>query len=150
KPSHAALLRDLGGAIPLWPFWYPLAPVPASLTPVSTTIQVMGSETASMTILVGGQLPSGNALRNAAAAVPLPLPKKVAGALRPETNGMWISYAGGRWISAGPAVLFDESAFVRIGEYYSFPVFRRRDVGDDVIYLPTRGDLVAPYRLKVR
>ena len=149
KPSHAALLRDLGGAIPLWVLWYPPGPIPASLTPFPMTTGATGSAQVGITILVG-QLPPDAG--RTAPSVPAPLPtQEVVTALRPETNdGMWISYAGARWISAGPAVRFDESRFMRIGQYDGFPVFRPRDAGDDVIYLPTRRDLVAPYRLKSR
>jgi hypothetical protein len=43
---------------------------------------------------------------------------------------------------------FDDTAFVRVGEYRGFPVFRRIGGGNDVIYLPTRHGVVAPYRLR--
>jgi hypothetical protein len=37
---------------------------------------------------------------------------------------------------------------VRVGQYGVFPVFRRAGVHEDVIYVPTREGLIAPYRLK--
>ena len=35
-----------------------------------------------------------------------------------------------------------------LGEYAGFPVFARQRVKEDVIYIPTRAGLVAPYRRK--
>jgi hypothetical protein len=35
-----------------------------------------------------------------------------------------------------------------VGNYDGFPVFARRDTSEQVIYVPTREGLVAPYRLK--
>jgi hypothetical protein len=70
--------------------------------------------------------------------------------LKPENNdGLWISYLGGKWLSAGPAVRLRASEFTRVGEYEGFPVFVKQ--GDETrrtIYLPTRDELIAPYRLK--
>jgi hypothetical protein len=69
--------------------------------------------------------------------------------LRPESNdGVWITFNGERWVSAGAALPLEAARFLRVGEYAGFPVFTRRDVKDDTIYLPTRAGLVAPYRLK--
>jgi hypothetical protein len=94
-----------------------------------------------------GQLPPGVAAPPPAS----PPPTGIATALRPDSNdGMWINYDGRRWLSAGAAIRFDDSKFVRIGDHDGFPVFRRKDGGDDVIYLPTRRNLVAPYRLKAK
>ncbi len=69
---------------------------------------------------------------------------------RPEGNdGIWIPFGGERWVSAGAAVALSASTFVRVGEYRGFPVYARRELEEDVIYLPaTRAGLVAPYRLK--
>ena len=69
---------------------------------------------------------------------------------RPEGNdGIWIPFGGERWVAAGAAVPMTASAFVRVGEYRGFPVYARRELQEDVIYLPaTRAGLVAPYRLK--
>ena len=46
------------------------------------------------------------------------------------------------------AVPLSASDFVRVGEHAGFPVFARRELKEDVIYLPARTGLVAPYRLK--
>ena len=69
--------------------------------------------------------------------------------LRPENNdGLWIRFQDHKWIHSGAAVPLETSAFVRVGDYVGFPVFKKRDVTEDVIYLPTRAGLIAPYRLK--
>jgi hypothetical protein len=76
-------------------------------------------------------------------------PVPVVSMLRPENNdGVWIVFGGERWISAGTAVPLVETDFVRVGEYAGFPVFARRDFTQEVIYLPSRAGLIAPYKLK--
>ena len=73
----------------------------------------------------------------------------VATLMKPEGNdGVWISFMGRKWLSAGAAVVLTDAEFMRAGEYAGFAVYRRRDVREDMVYLPTRGGLVAPYRLK--
>jgi hypothetical protein len=68
---------------------------------------------------------------------------------RPENNdGVWIMFAGEKFVSAGAAIPIGSADFVQVGEYAGFPVFARSDFTQEVIYLPSRGDLVAPYRLK--
>lgn len=67
---------------------------------------------------------------------------------QPESNdGLWVQFAGERWVSAGAAVPLRAAEFRRVGEYAGFPVFIRSGE-DNRIYLPTRAGLVAPYRLK--
>jgi hypothetical protein len=67
---------------------------------------------------------------------------------RPESNdGVWIMFAGERWLSAGAAIPLTAD-FVRVGEYAGFPVFARRDFSQEVIYVPSRAGLIAPYRLR--
>jgi hypothetical protein len=69
-------------------------------------------------------------------------------ARRPDNNdGLWVRYDNATWVSRGVAEPRTD-AFTQIGERDGFPVFRKRDAGDDVIYLPSRGGLVAPYRRK--
>jgi hypothetical protein len=148
KPSDAALLRQLGGGIPVWSLaWYP--PVPASLTPFRTTA-LMPAPALTGTILLQGQLPTDAAERTAAPAdVVPPPPSSIATLRRPESNdGAWISYAHQKWVSAGPAVRFEASEFVRVGQYGDFPVFERARGNEGLIYVPTREDLIAPYRVK--
>lgn len=76
-------------------------------------------------------------------------PIPVVSMRRPESNdGVWIMFGGEKWISAGTAVPLVAAEFVRVGEYAGFPVFARRDFTQEVIYLPSRAGLIAPYRLK--
>jgi len=68
---------------------------------------------------------------------------------RPTNNdGVWIRYLDAKWISAGPAVPITPEAFRVVGSYEGFPVFARKDGTEQVIYVPTRAGLAAPYRLK--
>jgi hypothetical protein len=62
-----------------------------------------------------------------------------------EIGGVWISFQGTRWYAAGPAVVFDPSAFEQVGAYEGFPVFRSRAGLGDRIYIPSRDGIVAPY-----
>jgi hypothetical protein len=69
--------------------------------------------------------------------------------LRPENNdGIWVRFGGMKWVSAGSAVLLRAAEFELIGDYAGFPVFARKGVKENVIYIPTRAGLIAPYRLK--
>jgi hypothetical protein len=69
--------------------------------------------------------------------------------LRPESNdGIWITYSGAKYVSAGTAVPFRAADFNLVGDYAGFPVFARQNVTEDVIYVPTRAGLVVPYRKK--
>jgi hypothetical protein len=90
----------------------------------------------------------GRTIHQPDAAVPTPLPGH--GVLRTArepraTDGVWVLFRNVRWFSAGPAVVFDPTAFERVGEYQTFPVFRARVGRGDVIYIPSSEGLVAPY-----
>lgn len=80
--------------------------------------------------------------------LPAPLPGqgvvRTARPLRP-TDGVWILFRNERWFAAGKAVVFDPTAFERVGEYRTYPVYRARRGAGDLIYLPSREGLVAPY-----
>lgn len=68
---------------------------------------------------------------------------------RPQNNdGVWVEFGGEKWVSAGAAIAFNPSQLVRVGERAGFPVYARRDLEEEMIYLPTRAGVVAPYRLK--
>jgi len=69
---------------------------------------------------------------------------------RAESNdGIWIMFAGLKWIAHGPAVPLDSALFVSIGTHSGFPVFAREgDRPPRVIFLPSRAGLVAPYERK--
>jgi hypothetical protein len=105
---------------------------------------------APVTVLLMVQPPAGAADATAAPAAAGPPPaSSIATLRRPDSNdGAWISYAQQKWISAGRAVPHSDSEFARVGQYGEFPVFRRTRVTEDVIYVPTREGLIAPYRLK--
>jgi hypothetical protein len=68
---------------------------------------------------------------------------------RPESNdGIWVEFAGERWVSAGPAIPVRPEEFIVVGDHAGFPVLARRELREEVIYLPTRTGLIAPYRRK--
>jgi hypothetical protein len=97
---------------------------------------------------------TSNAAAPAAASVPpvnpttIP-PQPVVTLLRPENNdGIWVRFQDRKWVNSGAAIPLESSVFTKVGEYAGFPVFKRRNATDDVIYLPTRAGLIAPYRLK--
>lgn len=68
---------------------------------------------------------------------------------RPDAiNGIFITYAGDRWFSSGPPVLFDASRFEVTGSREGFPVYRDRTAPRSTIYVPVAvgaAGLVAPY-----
>ena len=83
------------------------------------------------------------------AAAPRVTPTRVSTLVRPTSNdGVWIRYLGEKWISAGSAMPLTAAGFRVVGNYDGFPVFARSDTSEQVIYVPTRAGLVAPYRLK--
>ena len=72
-------------------------------------------------VLLERQLALGDDARADAATRALP-PSSMATLRKPESNdGVWILYGQQKWISAGPPVPFEESAFQRIGEYRRVP-----------------------------
>ena len=83
-----------------------------------------------------------------AAVVPLPTDRvAVLSVRRPDNNdGVWIRFDGATWVSTGVAEPFT-TAFTQVGELAGFPVYRKQD-GGSVIYLESRGGLLAPYRRK--
>ena len=73
----------------------------------------------------------------------------VSTARPPDGNdGVWVSFMGEKWVSAGPAIPLSASGFIQVGEHAGFPVYTRAGLREDVIYLPARSGLAAPYRLK--
>ena len=83
------------------------------------------------------------------APAPMPRTTGIVSLRRPEGNdGVWVRYAGARYVSGGAPVSFDRRAFTYVGELGAFPVFARPGQ-PEVIYLPTsRAGVVAPYRIK--
>jgi hypothetical protein len=78
-----------------------------------------------------------------------PAAQPIVSLRRPENNdGVWVSFGGERWISAGPAVPLSAADFIQVGERAGFPVYARRELKEEKIYIPTGTGLIAPYRLK--
>jgi hypothetical protein len=83
------------------------------------------------------------------AAAPLRPTVPVVSVRRPESNdGVWIMFGGEKWVSAGAAIPGGAADLMQVGEYAGFPVFAGRHLTQEVIYLPSRAGLMAPYRLK--
>jgi hypothetical protein len=69
-------------------------------------------------------------------------------ARRAESNdGIWLYFMGEKWISAGSAVPLRASEFVIVGEHGGFPVYARKGLDEERIYLPSAGGIV-PFKLK--
>ena len=65
----------------------------------------------------------------------------------PSILQVWVPFNGTRWYSAGSAEPFSAARFTQIGEYHGFPVYRAKNTGADVIYIPSvEGGAVAPYK----
>jgi hypothetical protein len=154
-PNHAALLRQIGGAITCCPLWYspgptfgPLTPFPGSGIPTLLPAAFPNVPVPVIVVVTQAAAGAGTGAVAPASTATQPSPPSVVTAALPESNdGVWIRYEGRRWISSGRAVPLQASEFERAGEYAGFAVYRRAGVNEDVIYVPTRGDLIAPYRL---
>jgi hypothetical protein len=78
-----------------------------------------------------------------------PAGRPIVSLRRPESNdGVWVRFAGEKWVSAGAALRLVPQEFLRVGEYAGRPVYARRELQEEVIYLPARDGFVAPYKLK--
>lgn len=79
-----------------------------------------------------------------AAAVPPPS-GAISTVVPPRSNaGIWVRFDGAQWTSGGRA-LPRTASLEQVGTIGTVPVYRDRAV-PDVIYLPTREGVVAPYR----
>jgi hypothetical protein len=67
---------------------------------------------------------------------------------RPVSNdGIWLTYNGSQWLSAGRAVVHAPAGFAQIGQYAGRPVYQRMGGPQDEIYVPTVvGGMLAPFR----
>lgn len=95
-----------------------------------------------------GRQPQHAAPAPIAAPTREPLPGIVSARAPQGNRGIWIRYEGRRWEAAGEAVALDV-AFRKVGEYRGFPVYTRdaasaRDAAQ--IYVPSRDDMLAPYK----
>lgn len=143
-PIEGELLRQLGRAIPIWAYpgyaWYPPMPPPLPCPPVpeTTTLQLSGSEEPPLTTF-----------SEALAALPprdAPAPAASPRTASPRQQGITIQWDGRTWVSAGAAVPFSETEFVRFGKRAQSPIFRRAGARDNVIYIETTPGMVAPFR----
>ncbi len=67
-------------------------------------------------------------------------------ARKPIDNlGIWVSFNRYRWTQAGDAVPLDTATMTSVGTYYGVPVYADART-PYVIYIPTRANLVAPFR----
>lgn len=76
-------------------------------------------------------------------------PGHIATARPPNGNrGIWITYEGQRWESAGEAVELDPKTLDRVGTYFGFPVFARTASKEATseIFIPMRNERLAPYK----
>jgi hypothetical protein len=99
-------------------------------------------------------LPSPSVVPDVAAAAAVPAvqfsftPQVIITSSQPQSNdGVWVQYDNQRWVSGGRAEI-RTADFTQVGTYGAFPVFRRVGGPIDVVYLPTREGVVAPYRRK--
>lgn len=128
----------------------PLPQAAAAPTAPPATVGAIGVYTPETpTGTSGTSVPSAVGTGGLVAAAPRPVATRMTTATRPTSNdGLWISYLGEKWVSAGAAEALTPEGFRVVGNYNGFPVFARRDKSEQVVYLPTVAGFVAPYRLK--
>jgi hypothetical protein len=156
-PTHAQLLREYGGALPIWPFaWNPAyvqAAYHSDCSPVRESVPAATITPGEPPITTFAEVLTALEQAHGASRSASPSPGRsisVPGVSADRKAGVWIQYAGRTWISAGRAVAFDDSEFVRVGENNGFPVFTRRGATDEIIYVPTTAGVVAPFRAEAR
>lgn len=130
----------------------PLPQAPTAPTAPPTPIGAIGVYTPERSVAISGApAPPPVGTSGLVAAAP-PSPRSrltMTTVARPATNdGVWIPYLGEKWVTAGFAVPLTSAGFRVVGSYEGFPVFALSDKSEQVIYVPTREGLVAPYRLK--
>ena len=130
----------------------PLPQAGGAPTAPPATIGAIGAYTPESAVGTSGTtVPSAIGTGGLIGVVPRPSPSRftLTSIGRPTSNdGVWIRYLGEKWVSAGPAVAITPTSFRVVGNYAGFPVFARNDTSEQVIYVPTRAGLAAPYRLK--
>jgi hypothetical protein len=155
QPYERLRQGDLAGTVGSRPPSFPVSLVPqtASLPVAATAPSTLPRSIGAMSVYTPASVVTTSApaaLPNVPAVNPTTIPAQpVATLLRPENNdGIWVRFENQRWVNSGGAVPLETSMFVRVGEYAGFPVFRKRDSNEDVIYLPTRAGLIVPYKKK--
>jgi hypothetical protein len=145
-PSFAVALRPESGM--------PMRMAPAPPTNLPVPMEETSAYTPDMVFRPGVSEPISRPMPEPEARPePVQVVERFAGMeliRKPENNdGIWIRYKGSKWVSAGPAVQLRSTDFRMVGDYAGFPVYvRQNDTKTRTIYLPTRANLVAPYRLK--
>ena len=144
RPRRGDLAGTTGSRAPSFPVGHDyegstILAAPVSPTNLPLPIGAIGAYTPG----AGGAPPAGAAGAAAADAQPgVPV-------LKPENNdGIWVMFGGFKWIASGRAVPLRAADFQLVGDYAGFPVFARQGVKENVIYIPSRAGLLAPYRLK--
>lgn len=173
KPSDAAILRNYGSVLVAETPLLELSGLDPYNPTQATLLRQLGNGVPQCCVLVGGTPMFGPLMLGSArgdrmppaspvvmmmppAAAPEAAPPVAAAvsgpvttAIRPEVNdGVSIRYDGRTWVSAGRAVVFQQSEFERLGEYASVPVYQRARANDGLIYVRAREGMVAPYRPK--
>jgi hypothetical protein len=152
-PSEAMLLRQYGGALPLWPFvWYPAyfpPGYPADCSRARDRAAQQPEAPANPPITTFAELLAHlervRASQSAAPQSGARLVRSPAPSVE-RTMGASIEYQGRRWVSAGRAVPFDDAGFEQVGQSVASAVFRARGVKDEIIFVPTTRGMVAPFR----
>lgn len=147
RPRRGALAGTTGSRAPSFPVQLPSPTAAARVTaqvPVSApAAPAPVSSTGTRSDIPGAVGTSGYVVSRPREAQP------IVSLRRPENNdGVWVEFGGEKWVSAGAAIPLDLSSLVRVGERAGYPVYARRDLKEEVIYLPARPGVVAPYRLK--
>ena len=123
-----------------------VAAAPAMVSPAVTTTRGGGEPGAVGTsgrVSVPAPLGTGGTLAGAR-----PVGGGLATVRRAESNdGIWVLFMGAKWISVGSAVPLRASEFVVVGEHGGFPVYARKGLDEDLIYLPSAGGVI-PFKLK--
>lgn len=151
KPSDAFLVRQIGGAMPLCcPEWGWFGPSfgPLTVQGLSPLSGVRAPLPPRVDVSVVA-MPPAAAPAPAAAVTPAQGPTVASTFVRPTTNdGVWVRYEGQIWVSAGRAIPLQTAERERVGEYAGRPVYRLARGNRDVIYLPAREGMFAPFRRK--
>jgi len=149
-PWEGELLRQVGRGIPIWPAYpgysypQPSSPVDCRPAPESPAANLPAPSAAPVTRFA--DMLSALDPKRTTTATTAAVTRRPGGTQAERTRGVSIFYGGRTWASAGTAVPFDESEFVRVGDSGGFSIFRRTGAKDDLIYVPTTPGVVAPFR----
>src|SRR5688572_15366011 len=149
-PSQGELLRQMGSGIPLWPAypWYAYGPPMPVVPDCRPAVEQSPSDPAALSESAITRFDDVlTALRTDRATGRPATGNTMVRASRADRNkGVWIQFNGRSWVSAGAAVPFSETKFVRVGERAGFAVFRRAGVKEDLIFVETTPEMVAPFQ----